>query len=267
MEAHKWLPTESFYSCIRFFLHQQFQIAIAKDNINFYASLHRFRNTKNQGQPFHKTLNLLSKFPIKAADDAAIATATDAAAAAAAAAATVLTVDTNNVPIFVCTPPRIVRSNPRHVFQETRYYTTVTGGTPCKGKPKNPKNKTAEWDFDQERLKNCRGIPYYTKKRGICSVCGSNFNIVCVGCKRTYCLVNQDSKLTKLVNDKDYRVGFMEGDRHAGELIIKGIADDGTEKEYCIVDNGCYHMQHQKSISESVQNMSQTQLSPVLISP
>ena len=59
----------------------------------------------------------------------------------------------------------------------------------------------------------------------------------------------------------------MEGDRHAGELFSKGIADDGTEKEYCIVDNECYHMQHQKSISESVQNMSQTQSSPPLISP
>ena len=67
-----------------------------------------------------------------------------------------------------------------------------------------------------------------------------------------YCLVNRDDKLTKLVNDNDYRVGFMEGDRHAGELIIKGIADDGADKEYCIVDNGCYHMQHQKEISKSV---------------
>ena len=61
----------------------------------------------------------------------------------------------------------------------------------------------------------------------------------------------------------------MEGDRHVGELVIKGIGFDWTEEEYCIVDNGCYHMRHQKSISESVSVMSQVQvqLSLALISP
>jgi hypothetical protein len=40
-------------------LHCEYQVATAKTNLNFYASLHHFRNTRNKKFPFHKTLDTL----------------------------------------------------------------------------------------------------------------------------------------------------------------------------------------------------------------
>ena len=136
-----------FLQLISIFLHRQHQIATAKDNINFYASLHHIRNTKNRGQPFHKTFNLLSRFLIKEADNAALTTATDAASAAAVAAAgtgtrTGLAIDTtiDNVATdgSIQSASRVVRFNLRFSFQEVYNYATITSGTPGKGRAVNP---------------------------------------------------------------------------------------------------------------------------------
>ena len=102
-ESSQLVINGTFLQLFSIFLHQQFQTTTTKDNINFYASLYHFRNTENWGQPFHKTLNLLSKFLIKEADDAAAptatattATATATATAAAAAAATAMEAEAEN---------------------------------------------------------------------------------------------------------------------------------------------------------------------------
>ena len=38
-------------------LHREYQVATAKSNLNVYASLHHFRNTRNKNYPFHKTVD------------------------------------------------------------------------------------------------------------------------------------------------------------------------------------------------------------------
>ena len=63
----------------------------------------------------------------------------------------------------------------------------------------------------------------------------------------------------KLITDTDSRVEFMNGDRPPSELVIHGVAANGTTKEFCTVDNGCYHMRHKQSI--------QSNTSPALVSP
>ena len=132
------IATTKFLQLYSIFLHRQHQIANTKDNLNFYASLHHLRNTKNRHQPYHKTLDTLSDLLIKKADNAAASTAAVAAAAEARAG---LTIDTNieEVPTdgSIQSPPRVARFNPRSSFGEIRNYTTIMGGTSGKGRAKN----------------------------------------------------------------------------------------------------------------------------------
>jgi hypothetical protein len=254
------VASSKFFQLYSILLHREYQVATAKADLNFYASLHHFRNTKNRNHPFHKTVDSLSVWLIKQAD-AAVA---ELAAAAAASTITTLTINTNHL---VHTPPRVARSNPRSSFQEVRNYTTITGGTPGKGRAKNPTNKTSAWEEDQHRLRNCKGVLYYTTTRNRCCICGGNTNMVCIGCKRWYCCKNQDQKLTKLVADTDSRVAFMDGERPPSTLAVNGVADDGRTKEFCIVDNGCFHIVHRQSISQRINILDGRSSSPALVSP
>jgi hypothetical protein len=88
---------------------------------------------------------------------------------------------------------------------------------------------------------------YYTQQRGKCCICGGNCNTVCVGCKRWYCVKTQDDKLRKMISDFIDRVEFMDGERPPSTLAINDVADDGTTKEFCVVDNGCYHIVHKEA--------------------
>jgi hypothetical protein len=258
------VATAKFFQLYSILLHREYQVATAKPNLNFYASLYHFRNTRNKNYPFHKTLDTLSVWFIKNADDAAAA-AVVAAAAATAPVITTLTINTIDGPL-VHTPPRVARSNPRSSFQEIRNYTTLTGGTPGKGRARDPTNKTSAWEEDQDRLKHCNGILFFTQQRGKCCICGGNTNMVCIGCKRCYCIKNHDEKLKKMITDTDSRVEFMTGDRPPSELVIHGVAANGTTKEFCTVDNGCYHIWHRASISQSINNILQRS-SPAVVSP
>jgi hypothetical protein len=262
------IAAAKFFQLYSILLHREYQVATAKADLNFYASLHHFRNTKNRILPFHKTLDTLSVWLIKKADDAADVAAVATAAAAmttTATTTTALTIDINNGPL-VHTPPRVARSNPRSSFQEVRNYTTITGGTPCTGRARNPKNRTAEWEEDQDRLKKCNGILFHTKTRGKCCICRGNTNMLCVGCKRWYCMVNRDEKLKQMITDSNDRVEFMNGERPPSELVIHGVAADGTTTaKFCTVDNGCYHMWHRQSISQRINILQGS--SPALVSP
>jgi hypothetical protein len=63
-----------------------------------------------------------------------------------------------------------------------------------------------------------------------------------------------------MITNTDSRVTFMEGDRPPSELVIQGVAANGTTTaKFCVVDNGCYHMWHRQSI--------QSNSSPALVSP
>jgi hypothetical protein len=248
-------------ACAKFFqlysilLHREHQVATSKTNLNSYASLHHFRNTRNKNYPFHKTLNTLSVWLIKQADDTVAATT----APPPPTTTTALTVDTGGP--LVRTPPRVQRfSNPRgSPFQEIRNYTTLTGGTPGKGRSKNPTNKTAAYDEDHQRLNTCEGMLYFTKQIKKCSICDTNSNYVCVGCKRWYCIKNRDTKFYNMILKSDSRVAFIEdGERPPSELVIHGVANDGSTQEFCTVDNGCYHMWHRQSGSHST---------PAVVSP
>jgi hypothetical protein len=96
-------------------LHREYQVARAKTNFNFYASLHHFWNTRNKNYPFQKTLDTLSVWLIKQADDAVAA----AAATVPPNSGTTLTIDTSESNgVLVQTHPRVVRSNPRGPFEE-----------------------------------------------------------------------------------------------------------------------------------------------------
>jgi hypothetical protein len=251
-----------FFQLYSILLHREYQVATAKPNLNFYVSLHHFRNTRNKNYPFHKTLDTLSVWFIKQADEVVAA-----ASAAAPPPTTTLIIDTTESSgHLVRTPPRVARSNPRSSFQEIRNYTTMTGGTPGKGRARDPSNKSAEWEHDQDRKQMCKGILFYTKQRRKCCICDGNTNMVCVGCKRWYCCVNRDDKLMKLITDTDSRVEFMNGDRPPSELDIRGVAVDGTTtSKFCVVDNGCYHMWHRVSISQRIESMEGSL--PALISP
>jgi hypothetical protein len=178
------VASAKFFQMYSILLHQEYQVATAKPNLNFYASLHHFRNTGNQNYPFHKTLDTLSVWFIKQADDVAAAAAASPPPPPPPPSTTALTVDTGNNGPLVCTPPRIARSNPRSSFQEIRNYTTITGGTPVKGRSKNPTNKTAAHEEDHQRLHNCEGILYFTNQIKKCFICNTNTNVVCIGCKK-----------------------------------------------------------------------------------
>ncbi|OEU17716.1 hypothetical protein FRACYDRAFT_238144 [Fragilariopsis cylindrus CCMP1102] len=244
-------------------LHREYQIATAKPDLNFYASLHHFRNTRNKNYPFHKTVDRLSVWFIKNADDAVAAAA---AAVPPTPPTTALTIDTtgSNGPLLQ-TPTQVQRRN-RSSFQEIRNYTTVTGGTPGKGRAKDPKNKTAEWEADQDRLKNCNGVLYYTK-RNKCCICGVQSNFVCVICKRWYCCKNQDEKINNMILANDSRVAFLGGERPPSELVMNGVAADGSTKEFCTVENGCFHIHHRQSISRRVNILDGSHSTPALVSP
>jgi hypothetical protein len=151
---------------------------------------------------------------------------------------------TINTGPLVRTPPLVARSNPRSSFQEIRNYTTITGGTPGKGRARNPTNQSAGYEEDCDRLHTCGGILYFTKQIRKCFICNTNTNVVCIGCKRWYCIENCDQKLMKFITDTDSRVEFMTGDRPPGELVIHGVAANGNTKEFCTVENRCYHMWH-----------------------
>ena len=162
------IANAKFLQLYSIFLHRQYQIATAKDTLNSYASLHHLWNTKNQNQPFHKTLDILSKLLIKKAGAATAVTASIAVAATAAtatAAGTGRTIDTNikNVPTTngsIQTPPKIAQFNLRGSFQKVHNYTTTTGGIPGKGRSINPKNKTAAYKEDRQQLEDCQGLPF-----------------------------------------------------------------------------------------------------------
>jgi hypothetical protein len=260
------VASAKFFQLYSILLHREYQVATSKPDLNFYASLHHFRNTRNTNYPFHKTLDTLSVWLVKQADDVAAAAAAAPPSppppATTTTTTTSLTIDTGPL---VCTPPRVARSNPRSSFQEIRNYSTLTGGTPGKGRSKNSTNKTSEWDDDQHRLLNCQGLLYQSKQRLKCCICGSNSNMVCIICKRWYCFVNRDEKLKKLITDTDSRVKFMNGDRPPSELVIHGVATDGTTKEFCTVGNGCYHMWHRQSISQRI-NILDGSSSPAFVS-
>jgi hypothetical protein len=258
------VATAKFFQLYSILLHREYQVATAKADLNLYASLHHFRNTRNKNYPFHKTLDTLSVWLIKNADDAV---AVVVAATSPPPPTTTLTINTGDDPL-VRTPPRVARSNPRSSFQEIRNYTTITGGTPRKGRARDPTNKSAAYEEDQDRKQMCKGILFYTKQRRKCCICDGNTNMVCVGCKRWYCCKNQDQKLTKLVTDTDSRVAFMGGDRPPSELVIHGVAADGTTtSQFCTVDNGCYHMWHRQSISQRINILDGSHYSPAIVSP
>jgi hypothetical protein len=257
------VATAKFFQLYSILLHREYQVATAKPNLNFYASLHHFRNTRNRNYPFHKTLDTLSVWFIKNADDAVAVVV----AATAPPPTTTLVIDTteSSGPL-VQTPPRVARSNPRSSFQEIRNYTTMTGGTPGKGRAKDPTNKTAAYEEDLQRLHTCEGCLFYTNQIRKCFICNTNTNGVCVGCKRWYCIKNRDEKLMKLITDTDSKVEFMTGDRPPSELVIHGVAADGTTtSKFCVVDNGCYHIWHRQSISKRINILQRS--SPVLVSP
>jgi hypothetical protein len=255
------VATAKFLQLFSILFHREYQVATAKTDLNFYASLHHFRNTKNRNHPFHKTLDCLSVWLIKNADD-------DVAAVVAATApppSTTLIIDISGP--LVHTPPRVARSNPRSSFQEIRNYTTFTGGTPGKGRARDPTNKTSAWEEDQDRLKHCNGILFFTQQRGKCCICGGNTNMVCIGCKRCYCIKNHDEKLKKMISDSNDKVDFMDGERPPSELVINGVASDRTTREFCVVDNGCYHIVHREAISRRINILDGSTSSPALVSP
>jgi hypothetical protein len=252
------VASAKFFQLYSILLHREYQVATSKPDLNFYASLHHFRNTRNKNYPFHKTLDTLSVWFIKNADDAA--------AAAAAPTTTTLTIDIEDGPL-VRTPPRVARSNPRSSFHEIRNYTTFTGGTPGKGRARDPTNKTSAWEEDQDRLKHCNGILFFTQQRGKCCICGGNTNMVCIGCKRCYCIKNHDEKLKKMISDSNDIVDFMDGERPPSELVINGVASDRTTREFCVVDNGCYHIVHREAISRRINILDGSTSSPALVSP
>jgi hypothetical protein len=204
----------------------------------------------------------LSVWFIKNADDALAAVLAATAPPPTNTTTTALAIDTGPL---LRTPPRVARSNPRSSFQEIRNYTTTTGGTPGKGRARDPTNKSAAYEEDQHRLQNCQGLLFYTKTRNKCCICNTNTNMLCIGCKRWYCCVNRDDKLMKLITDTDSRVAFMDGERPPSELVIHGVAADSTTNEFCTVDNGCYHMWHRQSISQRINILQGS--SPALISP
>jgi hypothetical protein len=122
VDGLNWLHLPSFSSSILFYsITSRISSCYSKDRLKLLCLTSSFSEHKNY--PFHKTLDTLSVWFIKNADDVA------AAAAMAPPPTTTLTINTGPL---VRTPPRVARSNPRSSFQEVRNYTTITGGTPGK---------------------------------------------------------------------------------------------------------------------------------------
>jgi hypothetical protein len=70
-----------------------------------------------------------------------------------------------------------------------------------------------------------------------------------------------------MISNSNDRVEFMDGERPPSTLAINGVADDGTTKEFCVVDNGCYHIVHKEAISQRISVLDVTTSSPALVSP
>ena len=219
-------------------LHRWQQIATAKSDLNFYASLHHFRNSRNRHWPFRKVLDHLRKYLIRQADGAAAASL---AAVASIPVAVVLTEDEESS--IMSTPPRNRRDNPRNSFNETRNYVLTTGGTPGKGRQKFRKNSNNDpgWKADQERFHSCPGhiFKLSNEKKQKCFICNTKTTYVCLGCKRFYCFEkSRDGKLAEMIHGKKKEVEFLNGVRPPAQLDIAG---------YCSVVNSCYHIQHHES--------------------
>jgi hypothetical protein len=54
------VASAKFFQLCSILLHREYKVATAKPNLNLYASLRHFRNTRNRNYPFHKTLDTLS---------------------------------------------------------------------------------------------------------------------------------------------------------------------------------------------------------------
>jgi hypothetical protein len=78
----------------------------------------------------------------------------------------------------------------------------------------------------------------------------------------------RDDKLKKMISGSNDIVEFMNGARPPSTLAINGVDDDGTTtKEFCIVDNGCYHIVHRQAISERINVLDGSNSFPALVSP
>lgn len=146
---------------------------------------------------------------------------------------------------------RMGRDNPRSEFEEDRYYsTTKTGATPCKGKPKFPKQRSSNWRQDQARLSSCPGVPYpIADGRFKCYICSSHASVYCPICKRAYCFVSRDQQLQKLIADGTEVVGFLDGVRPPSKLNFKASTDDNHPIK---VHNSCFHVRHQQQIAKVI---------------
>ena len=217
-------------------IHRQNHVATAKTDLNRYGSLVHFRNSRNRHWPFHKTVNGIALWLIKAGDELDREN----------------TNHMNDVPDIVPrTPPRVARDNPTRPFVEDRAYATACGATPGRGKLKFPRNKTLQWQEDQRRLHNCVGNLFHVggKKRNPCYLCNTNTSFMCLGCKRFYCCVNRYEKIHRLILKDDAVVGFLNGVCPPAALNIKAISNDGTASDFSTVENSCYHICHKKAVS------------------
>ena len=221
-------------------IHRQNHVATAKDDLNKYGSLVHFRNSRNRHWPFYKTVDMISKWFIAQADKADCGNTRD---------------DNPPVEIPLCTTPqRTKRDNPPRAFEEDRTYTTVCGATPGRGNPKFPRNKTANWQKDQDRFHNCAGNHYRIAagKPSLCYLCGTKTSHVCVGCKRYFCNVNRYQKIHRLIIENKPVVGFLNGICPPATLNIKAVLDDGKRSNFCTVENSCFHICHKAAVSKAV---------------
>ena len=70
-----------------------------------------------------------------------------------------------------------------------------------------------------------------------------------------------------MILNADSRVAFMDGERPPSELVMNGVAADGSTKEFCTVENGCFHMYHRQSISKRINILDGSHSTPALVSP
>jgi hypothetical protein len=226
-------------------LHRWWQISTAKTDLNFYASLHHFRNSRNRHWPYRKVLDSLREYLIKQANDASLPVQDIEA---------VPNVSENDTP---STPPRTARNNPRNPFAESRNYVSITGGTPKKGRQRFPKTACPEWKADQHRLSICKGqiFKLADEKHQKCFICNTKTTYVCLGCKRFYCFVkSRDNKIADMIRNENKGVEFLDGVRPPAQLDIAG---------YCSVVNSCYHIQHAKAWRQQEQTMPRRPLASI----
>jgi hypothetical protein len=70
-----------------------------------------------------------------------------------------------------------------------------------------------------------------------------------------------------MITNSNDRVAFMDGERPPSELVMNGVAADGTTANFCVVDNGCFHMWHRQSISQRINILDGSNSFPALVSP